>query len=154
MAKNVKIPNKDSLTPESGSRRKNSRTKGHNYERWLAKFFREQFDFNFCKTSREASRILDDCGIDIANIPYNLQAKSGYKGHRPKPDIIFASMTEKLQKNFPKDDPIHNRIKLLFHKLDGHKPENHLVTLQFDDFIKILKVYEKHKNDGKQPDSI
>jgi len=154
MSKNIKAPNKDSLTPESGPKRKNSRTKGHSYERWLAKYFREQFNFNFCKTSREASRMLDDCSIDISGIPYNIQAKSGYKGHRPKPDLIFGNMVEKLNQNFPKDDPIHERMKLLFHKLDGHKPENHLVTMQFCDFMKILKVYEKHKDDGKQSDNI
>lgn len=154
MTKNVKALNKDSLPPESGTRRKNSRTKGHNYERWLAKFFREQFNYNFCKTSREASRMLDDCGVDLSGVPYNIQAKSGYKGHRPKPDLIFANMTEKLSKNFPEEDPIHKKLKLVFHKLDGHKPENHLVTLQFCDFIEILKVYEKYKEDGKQPDPV
>lgn len=148
--KNVRPKNKEELSPESGSRKRvNSRNKGGNYERWLAKFFRERFNYSFCKTSRQTSRILDDCGVDLSGLPYNIQAKSGYWSHRPKADEIFKNMKEKLEANFPPTDVVHGQPKLLFHKLDGHQEEHHLVTMTFIDFIKLLKGYEQSK---REPD--
>ena len=40
---------------------KNSRVKGHNLERTIVKLFKEELDFEFAKTSRNASKMLDDC---------------------------------------------------------------------------------------------
>lgn len=149
--KNVRPKNKEELNPESGKRKKiNSRNKGGNYERWLAKFFREHFNYNFCKTSRQSSRMLDDCGIDLSGLPYNIQAKSGYWAHRPKPDVIFKNMKEKLDSNYDTREGVHKYPRFLFHKLDGHQPEHHLVTMMFDDFVKILKVYEKAQQNDRE----
>lgn len=143
--KNRKPKNKEELP--STKKRINSRNKGGNYERWLAKFFREQLNYAFCKTSRQSSRMLDDCGVDLSGLPYNIQAKSGYWNHRPKADLIFKTMKRKLEENFDLREGVHKYPRFLFHKLDGHEVEHHLVTMPFDDFIKLLKGYEQWKRE-------
>lgn len=152
MPKNRKPENKDSLNPKSGKKRTNSRTKGCNAERKYARIFREQFTwssaYNKCKTSREASRLLDDSKVDLAFIPLNAQIKKGYWKVRPKPDVIFKQMGEKLEENFPKNDPQISYPKVLIHELDGYRDEHCLVTMMFKDWIEIMKIYERCK-DGR-----
>ncbi|HEY0751351.1 MAG TPA: hypothetical protein VGD26_09350, partial [Chitinophagaceae bacterium] len=119
------VKNKNRLASQSGRKKKvNSRTKGHNAERKYARIFREEFDFNFCKTSRQVSRLLDDSKIDLANIPLNVQVKKGYWKDRPKPDQIFKQMRDCLKANFPPEDEVHNKPKALIHELDGKQDEN------------------------------
>lgn len=148
--KNDKPKNKESLSPVSGPKKRiKSKVKGSTYERLITKVFREQFNYAFAKTSRQASRILDDSKVDISGIPYNVQTKSGYWDHRPKPDMIFKDMKEALGKNFPPHDPIHKYPKILFHKLDQREKENHLVTMMYDEWLEMFTVYEKYKDHGK-----
>lgn len=116
---------------------KTNRTKGHNYERYLSKVFRDM-GYPHCKTSRQASRLYDDCGIDLWGIPFAIQAKNGYINNRIKPDIEFRKITENIIKNFPKESNEFKFKKILFNKLDGYKNENHLVTMQFAEFIEML----------------
>ena len=121
-------------------KRINSKTKGSSYEREIAKLFRE-LGFEHCKTSRQARRLLDDSKIDLALVPYNIQCKRGYAKAQPKYNEVFAEMTELLAKNFPKTDLQHNYPKILFHKIDGKKPENHVVSMPFNDFMIIFKGF-------------
>lgn len=124
----------------------NNRRKGHAYERDLAKTFRD-LGFKHTKTSREASRLYDNCGIDLWGLPYLIQAKSGYKANRIKPDLIFHNMRENIEKNFPKEEA--NLLKtypmFVFNKLDGYKKEHHFVTMKYDDFYKILIELQSYK---------
>lgn len=117
---------------------KNNRAKGHVYERDLAKLFRK-LGYLTTKTSREASRLYDNCGYDLWGLPYLVQAKSGYKKARIKPDELFKKMDEALV-NFPKEEQemLRNYPMLIFNKLDGYKKEHHLVTLKYNDFVKML----------------
>jgi hypothetical protein len=118
---------------------KNNRRKGHQYERELAKMFRE-VGYDKVKTSREASRLYDNSGIDLWGLPYLVQAKSGYKTSRIKPDLLFLNMKECIDKNFPKEEAqlMKSYPMLVFNKLDGYKKEHHFVTLKSDDFFKML----------------
>lgn len=51
-----------------------NRTRGHNYERlWVQRY--KQVGFSHCKTSRAASRLLDNAKVDLAFIPFNHQCK-------------------------------------------------------------------------------
>ena len=87
----------------------NNRRKGHNYERLIAKDFKDM-GYPFCKTARNASTLLDACKIDIWGIPYNVQAKAGYKTARPK----FAKIDEELKeidRSFLNDDSICNFLE-------------------------------------------
>ena len=58
------------------SKGKTNRRKGHNAERHYASFFKE-LGYEFCKTSRQASRLHDDCGIDLMYLPFLVQIKAG-----------------------------------------------------------------------------
>jgi len=124
---------------------KNNRRKGHVYERYLAKLFRA-LGYEKCKTSREASRLYDNCGYDLWGIPFLVQAKAGYKKSRIRPDELFLKM-EKAMEQFPEDERnlLKNYPKLIFNKLDGYKDENHIVSMMFKDFVKLqieLSVYK------------
>jgi hypothetical protein len=133
-------------TPALRKKRINSKQKGNTYERWLARFYREHFGFNYCRTTREVSRLLDNCGIDLSGIPHNASAKSGYRSKRPQADKIIAQIKYLLQQSFPVDDPIHGNLTFLFHRLDGHSPYHHIVSMTFDDWVRIMTIYEKFKN--------
>jgi hypothetical protein len=124
---------------------KNNRRKGHVYERYLAKLFRA-LGYEKCKTSREASRLYDNCGYDLWGIPFLVQAKAGYKKSRIRPDELFLKM-ERAMEQFPEDERnlLKNYPKLVFNKLDGYKDENHIVSMMFKDFVKLqieLSVYK------------
>lgn len=122
---------------------KASRNKGHRAEVEYAARFRE-LGYIYCKTAREGSRLLDSCGIDLINIPYNVQIKSGYKQNRAKADREFKKMKEELKKNFGDDISVH-KPRLLIQKLDGYCEENELVTMtwkDFSDIVKRLKIFE------------
>lgn len=144
--------NKEELpdAPIKRKKRINSKDKGDAYEQWLAKFFRDHLGYQYCKTSRNSSKLTDDCKIDLTGIPYNVQAKSGYWKVRPRPDGVFKEMKDLLLKNFEPNDPIHNKPRILFHKLDGYKDEHHLVTMTFSDFAMIIKGYEENRKNISQ----
>jgi hypothetical protein len=118
---------------------KNNRRKGHAYERELAKTFRE-LGYDKVKTSREASRLYDNCGIDLWGLPFLIQAKAGYKANRIKPDVLFHNIRENIEKNFPKEEVelLNSYPILIFNKLDGYKKEHHFVTLKYHDFVRMM----------------
>lgn len=118
------------------------KNKGDNAEREYAEKFR-QLGFQFCKTSRQASRLLDDSGIDLSGIPFNVQIKSGYWKYRPKADILFKGMNDTLKANFQPKDPVHSYPKILIHKLDGKKVEHQLITMTWEDFLPFLIAYKE-----------
>ncbi len=118
----------------------NSRNKGHQYERVLAKFFRDVLGFVYCKTSRAASKLLDDCGVDLAFLPVLVQAKRGYNKNRPKFDNIFNKIKSSLSENYPKDDPIHDKPIILAHKLDGRGKQYHQITMCYEDLETLIQL--------------
>lgn len=120
----------------------NVRRKGHSYERDLVLIFKA-LGFENVKTSRYASKLLDDCKVDLANIPLNIQAKSGYWNNRPKPEIIFKEMRAHLESNFPPGNPQRDYPKVLFHKLDGQQNEHQLVVMMFHEWMEIYKNHLK-----------
>lgn len=123
---------------------KTNRTKGHNLEREIAKMLREELGFKFAKTSRLASRILDNCKVDIAGVPFLIQTKAGYAKNRPKAEEIFKEIDEKLKENFPESDPVHNYPKVLIHRINGKHKYHNLVTMPYNDF-KYLLLNQKER---------
>lgn len=117
-----------------------NRRKGHDLERWLARVFRS-FGFEFCKTSRAVSSVLDGCGVDLSNIPFLIQAKSGYVKRRPKYEKLYNYTKDKLKENYPADDKHHNLPYVLVHRLDGKSPENFQWIFMNDDILPILFKY-------------
>lgn len=121
----------------------NQRKKGHRFETSIARDIRE-LGFIYCKTTRNASKVLDDCSIDISvngasidSIPFLIQCKAGYERNRPKPEKIFATITKKLKENFPPDHPIHSKPKVLIHKLDNGKGT--YMTVDYNENKHLLK---------------
>jgi hypothetical protein len=134
----------DEQTPLRRSRNY-SRSKGCRAELEYVNKFKE-LGFDKCRTSREASRLLDACGIDLSEVPFNIQIKSGYRKNLVRADKVFIKMKEDLKKCFGAHQPVHTYPKFLIQKIDGYYAENQLVTMMWTDFVKLLEVYVKHKN--------
>lgn len=138
----------DCATPirKVGSQGARNRQNGHQAERHYATLFRE-LGFEKCKTSRAASRLMDDCKIDLCfTDPFNIQIKAGkQRGLIVSKELSM--MKEETTKNFPKEYPIHNNIKMLIHRKDtgrGRKRNefDEIVSMTLEDFIKLLKLTE------------
>lgn len=119
-----------------------SKSKGNRAEQEYAIKFRE-LGFGFCRTSREASKLLDDCGIDLCNIPISVQIKSGFKKQRPNSEFLLRKIREDLKKRFPPEDPVHQLPKAIIHKSQGYTPEGELVTMKWDDWLLLFNAYIK-----------
>jgi hypothetical protein len=122
-----------------------NRTKGHNAERQYAILFREMnVAFEKCKTSRAASRLHDDSGIDLCfTDPFNIQIKAG----KQRGLIIskeLAKIKEEVKKNFPPHYPELSNMNILIHRKDIGKGRrrnefDEIVSMTLNDFIKLLK---------------
>ena len=135
-----------------------NRAKGHNAERYYVNKFKE-LGFEFCFTSRYASRMHDDAKVDLVNLPFNVQIKAG-KQKDMIPANVLNDMQKALKRFFPKQDPIHYKPKILIHYKQGSSgrkrvPEDELVYMslkQFNKFKKMnkqisyIKVRKKKKN--------
>lgn len=105
------------------SKKNNSRTVGHTYERQLRLELIE-LGFTDCQTSRYASRITDDANVDFVNTkPFNIQAKRWT--HAPSYHDVLKSM--------PQDD----NYNVVFHKRPN---KGEVVVLAKDDFYELLKM--------------
>lgn len=127
---------------ELNKKRKNYRQKGHNFERQVVQMFRDELGFELAKTSRFASRILDNCQVDIFGIPFLVQTKSGYAKNRPKYEVIFQEIEENLLKNFPITDSIHTYPKIIIHKITDRKKYHNFVIMPYNDFKALLKLID------------
>jgi hypothetical protein len=116
-----------------------NRRKGHAFERLLAAFFRQILGFQFCKTSRQSSRLMDDCGVDLTGLPFLIQAKRGYNKNRPKYEAVYESIKSKLRENYPEDDIVHDKPIVLIHKMDGGKKQHFQWVFAHEDIAAILK---------------
>ena len=96
-----------------------NRTKGHAAERYFRNMLRE-WGFTKCITTREGSRLLDNCKIDLMFVSWSLQIKGGaHKGMNP--NAILDDMDKLLEWNFPKNDPEKFKLKVLIHRKGIYK---------------------------------
>jgi len=122
-----------------------NRTKGHDAERHYATLFKGLSQaFEKCKTSRAASRLHDDSGIDLCfTDPFNIQIKAG----KQRGLIIskeLSKIKEEVEKNFPSHYPELSNMNILIHKKDigrGRRRNefDEIVSMTLNDFIKLLK---------------
>jgi hypothetical protein len=115
-----------------------NRDKGHRFERQWATKFRDELGFKFCKTSRQASRMLDDSGVDLDGIPFNVQLKNGY-ARGINYTNLFEGIDVKLAENYMSSDPRHIFPSVVIHKL-GRKQSQHQVIMKADDWVKLVKM--------------
>jgi hypothetical protein len=125
----------------------NNRTKGNSFEVSIVNQLKK-IGYNFAKTTRNSSRMLDNCKIDIDFVPYLIQCKVGYDKNRPKGDKIFQEMYDELKKNIPPDNPIHSYPPILIHHIDNRKKTNQLFTTTTEFGMELLRVYKLYL-DGK-----
>ncbi len=82
-----------------------NKRKGSQAEREIVQFFKE-LGFYHCKTSRQASRLLDDAGVDLWGIPFNVQVKAGYPSFNETK--VTQYLKDRITELFPPTDPQHN----------------------------------------------
>lgn len=123
-----------------------NRRKGHNLERRIVNLCKD-IGFKKCRTSRQASRILDDSKVDIAMIPYNIQCKKGYRKGLNYTKV-FEEMVKALENNFLKNDPQITYPKIIVHDRGRKKTDKHVVMMEheFFELIRKIKILED-KND-------
>lgn len=118
-----------------------NRSKGHNAERIYRKIFIE-LGFKECVTSRYGSRIHDDAGVDLINLPINVQIKAGKQRNLNK-KLELEEIKSKIKKLIPNEQ---EKPLILIHRKDVMKGKRRtefddLVTLTFNDFKKIFNTY-------------
>ena len=124
-----------------------NKLKGNRLEQQVAKDLRSKYPF--VKTSREGSRIMDNCKVDLINLPFLVQCKSGYNDRRLKYDDLYKELKELLRVNVPPDDKVHQLPYVLVNKLNRIKggkmkqPEMNQVTITYDFFLELIKNYDK-----------
>ena len=110
-----------------------ARRKGHDFERYIAKMLRKYYPN--AATSRYESKSLDDASVDIANVPFFIQCKSGYIKSRPKYELLLIDIANKTQKyNIPYP-------KWILHKLVGKLPTIAVTTEE--EFFNYVEQYQK-----------
>ena len=130
-----------------GQLAKRSRRKGHDLERFVVNELKE-IGYNFCKTARLGSKILDDCGVDVVNgPPLLIQCKSGYSRSRPKFEQLAKETRKKIEENIPAENPEHDWPYILVHKIDGRAKDNFQVIMNWETFRNMLnESYEQREH--------
>ena len=123
-----------------------NRNKGHNAERLYGKVFKEDLGFSHCVTSRYGSRMHDDAGIDLINLPINVQIKAG-KQRGLNPSKILHEIKERIKVMFPPKAPEHEMPLVIIHRKEvgrGRKRNDFddVVHMSFEDFKKLLNKIE------------
>lgn len=112
-----------------------NRRKGHNFEREITKLCRESGYLN-ALTSRQASRLYDDCMIDIWGMPDNIQVKNVRANINPM--TIFRQMKKVIEEKLEK---IEKRLHLPFVLI--HKQNKEItvyVKMSLEDYFKWKKL--------------
>lgn len=130
---------------------KNNKRKGSDAERYYAKKLRD-IGYSHCITSRQGSKLFDDCGIDLLFVPYNIQVKAGeQKGMKPA-DVINYTKESMLAK-FPPTSPEFNYPTVLIHKKPASGPRrvetDELVTMTYVDWEKMVRKIYTLENEKK-----
>ena len=118
---------------------KTSRRKGHRAELEWVHILRD-LGWENARSSREESNYLDACGIDIVNVPINIQVKAGaQKGLNYSEEL--RQIKEKINQ---KASHLQDNILILAHRKDGkpgkkRNPEQDLVIMTREDFINLFK---------------
>lgn len=119
-----------------------NRNKGNNCERLYAKLFRE-LGYDKCITSRYGSRIHDDCGIDLLNVPFNVQIKAG-KQRGMDYSSVLRNIGERLLELFPAEAPEFDLPNIVIHRKDVGRGKRRgeyddLVVMSWNTYKNMIK---------------
>lgn len=88
--------------------------KGSHAERFYAQVFRD-LGFDYCITSRQGGRIYDNAGIDIMNIPFNVQIKAGIQKNMSPGKVLF-NVDSQIKALFPETSEVRTYPIILIHR--------------------------------------
>ena len=106
---------------------KSARQKGHSYELYVLGKHKE-LGFDKAFTSRNESKRMDDAGVDLVGLPYDVQCKA-VERLAPSLHEILASMPD-------------DKIRAVWHKRNR---KGTIVALREEDWLKILEFLVKKK---------
>ena len=117
-----------------------NRRKGHDAERLYVQKFKD-LGYDKCVTARFGSKLHDDCGVDLLNLPFNVQIKAGVqKGISYSQTIAYTKdLTAKKLSEEDAAKPVILIHKKPFDK--GPSKDNEtkeLVIMTWNDFSKII----------------
>lgn len=149
------IQDQESLTSQTGKKVRNKRpqgvknkVKGSGAERLYAAEFRDNLGCPKCKTTRNSSRLLDACKIDLNFIPLAVQIKAGIqKGLSVTKEL--KDMQTELDKHIPDYEAIHRFPKILIHHKDlpvGQRQRTEyesMVHMTFETFKVFFLAYQE-----------
>jgi len=121
---------------------KTNKRKGSNAERLYARLFKE-LGFSHCVTARYGSRIHDDAGIDLINLPFNVQVKAG-KQKGMNISNVLEDIKGRMPTYFPETAPEHDYPLILIHRKDVGRGKRRgefddIVSMSFEDFKNIIE---------------
>jgi len=125
---------------------KQNRKKGHRAEQIYAGEFRKM-GFDRCVTSRFGSKQHDNAGIDLINLPFNVQIKAGLqRGFNASSVLQYTK--EETEKIFSKDSMERKALLIgILHKQSpkGKKKTEYdqLVFMTFKDFKQLINKIKK-----------
>ena len=88
--------------------------KGSHAERFYATLFKEM-GYDKCQTARFGSRLHDNAGIDLINLPFNVQIKAGVQKNL-SPGKVLLNMTAQINALFMQGDPVRSYPLLLIYR--------------------------------------
>jgi len=142
--------------PRSGGRNKR---KGSNAERLYAIRFRE-LGFDKCITSREGSKLLDDCAVDLMFVPILAQIKAGRQTSMNLSKVL-KDIKDRIALRFPHDAPEQSMPGIVIHYKDmgfikgsgerrARTEYDEIVSMTFDTFAIFLKSYTNDLQSNKR----
>lgn len=124
--------------------------KGSHAERFYAKLFRS-LGYNYCITSRQGGRIYDNAGIDLMNIPYNIQIKAGTQKNMSPGKVLF-DIENQIKALFPEDSEVRKYPIILIHRLNpfSNNTNEDIVYMTHRQYLRFKEVspdlrYETYK---------
>jgi hypothetical protein len=126
--------------------------KGHNLERAIINDLKK-IGYDWAKSSRISSRRLDNCKIDINDIPLNIQAKATQM--RPNYQQLYEECIPLIDKEYPPKDAKELKKKpyIVVHKdttrrAGKGKPHVQTMTMSYEFGLELLELYaNKLKNE-------
>ena len=128
---------------------KTNKRKGFDAERLYANRFREM-GFSNCLTTRESSRLLDRCKVDLNFLPFMIQIKAGIQRNLNFSKTLL-EMDENLLQHFPITHEYFSFPHIVIHHKQGRKGVNRteydeLVIMSFNTFKKLINEYKNNPN--------
>ena len=143
------------MSNEQGNRKIKSigarnKQKGSHAERFYAHVFKK-LGYEYCITSRLGGRIYDNAGIDLMNIPYNVQIKAGTQKNISPGKILF-NIDNQIKALFPETSEIRKYPIILIHRplpFSSNTDED-VVYYTYEQHLKFRKINPELRYDTRK----